>query len=143
MAWPSCSGWRSVPSSLPLDPAAEPSFWLFNYFPQILARDRLQMPPLAALCEQLGAHATPLPVPHDCSDGFLGAYWRSPRQYLDAGARSAISGFSLLHERRAVRRVAAAGRGPSLRAPGTRRYGYLLDVEAMDIGYRLVVGPLR
>jgi hypothetical protein len=37
-----------------------------------------------------------LPIPHDCSDGVLGAYWRRPEAYLDEGVRSAISTFSKL-----------------------------------------------
>ena len=25
-----------------------------------------------------------VPIPHDCLDGFLGAFWRRPEAYLDA-----------------------------------------------------------
>jgi len=31
------------------------------------------------------------PIPHDCVDGFLGAYWRRRHAYLDGSVRSAIS----------------------------------------------------
>src|SRR6266851_3875064 len=35
-------------------------------------------------------------LPHDCVDGFLGAYWRRPEAYLDAAVRGAISTFTKL-----------------------------------------------
>jgi hypothetical protein len=75
-------------------------------------------------------------IPHDCVDGFLGAYWRRPQAYLDAGVRSAISAFSKL-------RTLDAGLARLRRdiADGTwaRRYGELLDRAEIDLGYRLIV----
>jgi len=35
----------------------------------------------------------PVPIPHDCTDGFLHAYWRRPEAYLDARVRSGSSSF--------------------------------------------------
>jgi len=35
-----------------------------------------------------------VPIPADCMDGFLGAYWQSPEAYLNPIVRSAISTFS-------------------------------------------------
>jgi hypothetical protein len=40
----------------------------------------------------------PLPIPHDCVDGFLGAYWRRPQMYLDERVRRAISIFSKVQD---------------------------------------------
>lgn len=37
-----------------------------------------------------------IPIPHDCCDGFLGAYWRRPQAYLDWQVRSASSTFAKL-----------------------------------------------
>ena len=36
----------------------------------------------------------PVPIPHDCVDGLLGAYWRRPEAYLNAEIRSGISSFA-------------------------------------------------
>src|SRR6476660_8133905 len=83
---------------LTFDTEVAPPFWLFDYFPQMLAHDRMRMPPLTELCALLDARATPLPVPHDCIDGFLGAYWRRPAMYLDHQARAAMSAFATLPE---------------------------------------------
>ena len=42
---------------------------------------------------------TPVPVPHDCTDGFYGAYWRRSEAYLDRGVRAGISVFAQLSSR--------------------------------------------
>lgn len=34
------------------------------------------------------------PIPHDCADGFYGAFWRRPAAYLDASVRAGISVFA-------------------------------------------------
>lgn len=119
------------------DPAHE-GFWLTqDYFPDILALDRAIFPPLDALGSALGgADVLPLPIPHDCTDGFGSAYWRRPEAYLDAGVRGAISTFTRIgNVEPRVARLAAdleSGRWHD-------RYGALLGEEALDVGYRLVV----
>jgi SAM-dependent methyltransferase len=123
---------------LTFDTESAPSFWLFDYFPQILARDRLRMPPLGELCAQLRARALPLPIPHDCTDGFLGAYWRTPSAYLDERVRAAMSGFALVSEEElawGLRRL-ASDLGSGVWAA---RNGWLLGLDAADLGYRLLV----
>ena len=78
------------------DPAS-PGFWLTDYFPEILEIDRRIFPELGELNRLLGETCPrAILIPHDCTDGFLGAYWRRPGAYLDAGVRSSISTFSKL-----------------------------------------------
>ncbi|HEX6654000.1 MAG TPA: class I SAM-dependent methyltransferase, partial [Thermoleophilaceae bacterium] len=43
-----------------------------------------------------GARIEPVPIPHDCVDGFLHAYWRRPHAYLDPQVRAGISVFALM-----------------------------------------------
>ena len=122
------------------DPAT-PSFWLVDeYFPEIWAIDRPIFPTLADLRGVLGAiEVRPLPVPHDCVDGFLGAYWRRPEAYLDPGVRGAISTFTKIRDVEAgvarLRRDLADG-------TWLRRHADLLDRAQLDLGYRLVVARL-
>lgn len=124
---------------LTFDPESTPRFWLFDYFPGILAHDRTRMPPLGELCALLDATATPLPIGHDCTDGLLGAYWRTPEHYLDAGVRGAASGFAALS---AAELADGLGRLAADIDSGawTARYGSLLRQDAADLGYRVVVG---
>jgi hypothetical protein len=113
-------------------------FWLVReYFPEILRIDRPVFPPLAAIEAAAGPlEVQPVPVPAECADGFLGAFWRRPEAYLDEGVRGAMSGF---------RRIADPAPGLArLRRDledGTwaRRHDALLELPELDLGYRLVV----
>jgi SAM-dependent methyltransferase len=118
------------------DPAT-PGFWLVDeYFPEIWAIDRPIFPTLDELRRVLGTvEVRPVPVPADCTDGFLGAYWRRPTAYLDPVVRSAMSTFAKLRD--------ADGGIARLRADladGSwhRRHADLLDRSELDLGYRLV-----
>lgn len=81
-----------------------------------------------------------LPVPHDCTDGFLCAYWRRPEAYLDPNVRAAISFFA-----NTPGVDEAMTRLERDLADGTweRRNGYLRRETEMDFGYRLVIAELR
>ncbi|HOY29051.1 MAG TPA: class I SAM-dependent methyltransferase [Flavobacteriales bacterium] len=122
---------------LTYDPAFR-GFWLGDYIPELIALDEAQMPALNLYEQWLGpVTIAPVPIPHDCSDGFLCAYWRRPEAYLDPRVRSAISSFwkvgdvSLGMER--LERELRTGEW-------RERYGNLLTLDALDLGYRLVVG---
>ncbi len=122
------------------DPGSLGEFWLTSeYFPGILDLDRPRFPSMAALERSLGAlRAIPVPIPHDCEDGFLGAFWRRPEGYLDPAVRGAISGFTLLdpeHVRRGVARLTEDRRSGRWAA----RHAALRERESLDLGYRLVV----
>jgi hypothetical protein len=85
-----------------------------------------------------GGRVEPVPIPHDCRDGFLHAYWRRPRAYLDPEVRAGISVFHLLPA------AEVAGAIERLRADldsgeWERRNAGLLGLEELDLGYRLVV----
>ena len=115
-------------------------FWLIReYFPEILELDRRVFPSLREIETAIGpAASSVVPVPADCVDGFLGAYWRRPAQYLDARARAAISVFSKLD--------CAAGLSRLRRdlEDGTwlANNGALQMLHELDVGYRLVVAQL-
>ena len=124
------------------DPAATSGFWLVDdYFPEMVAIDREIFPTLEALRRSLGpVDARPLLVPHDCVDGFLGAYWRRPEAYLDAGVRGAISTFTKLAD---VESGLARLRADLADGTWERRHVDLLRRDALDLGYRLVVAERR
>ena len=77
-------------------------------------------------------------MPHDCTDGFLGAYWRRPEAYLDPAVRAAISGLALVDSTRlrpGLERLAHDLRTGAWR----RRNAAILEAGELDLGYRLVV----
>ncbi len=118
----------------------EAEFWLLrDYLPEVARRDREHAVPVELVAEAIGAEAVvPIPIPHDCTDGFLGAYWRRPAAYLDPAARAAISVFALAeveHYREGLARLDADLRSGAWH----RRYGHLLDLDTVDLGYRLLI----
>jgi SAM-dependent methyltransferase len=112
-------------------------FWLTDYFPEILEVDQRAMPAVSAIERHLGtAKVFDIPIPHDCTDGLLGAHWRRPHAYLDAGVRSATSVFSQIENLEpGLSRLRADLESGSWR----RQYGHLLSRSDLDLGYRLIV----
>ncbi len=114
-------------------------FWLTrDYFPALQALDRRIMPPIRALVSELGeVQVVPVPVPHDCVDGFLGAYWRRPEVYLDPLARRSMSSFAAIDAAEAADGVDRLAR--DLRSGAWHeRNEHLLTLDALDVGYRLL-----
>ena len=121
---------------LTYDPAFR-DYWLADYIPELVALDEGQMPPMGKYAEWLGpARIAPVPIPYDCTDGFLSAYWRRPAAYLDPRIRAAMSSFWAVGDISAalerLERDLDSG-------AWTQRYGKILDLDAGDYGYRLVV----
>src|SRR4051794_14423533 len=86
---------------LTFDPHESEAFWVVrDYLPEIAAVDRARLPTIPAIVEALGGQAEVerVPIPHDCRDGFLGAYWRRPERYLEPAARPGISCFGELDQ---------------------------------------------
>ena len=77
-----------------------------------------------------------VPIPHNCTDGFMCAYWRRPEAYLDSKVRSAISTFSKLGD---VTTALDKLDRDLKSGDWHRRYGNLLDTTELDLGYRLIV----
>jgi SAM-dependent methyltransferase/GNAT superfamily N-acetyltransferase len=113
-------------------------FWLVDdYFPEIGVIDRPIFPSMDEFTRVLGSvESRPLLIPHDCTDGFLGAYWRRPHAYLDAGVRGAISTFSKIGD---VEPGLSRLRRDLEDGTWQRRHGHLLDRQGIDLGYRLVI----
>ena len=87
-----------------------------------------------------GARVEPVPIPHDCLDGFLHAYWRRPHAYLDPQVRAGISACALMDRdclEEGVARLAADLESGAWE----RRHADLLDLEQLDLGYRLLIHP--
>ncbi len=121
---------------LTYDPSQRP--WLTDYLPELVKLDEIQMPNMSNYARWLGTvHVKPVLVPHDCSDGFLYAYWRRPTAYLDARLRSGSSSFW------AIGHAADVGLQRLCTDIETgeweRRYAKLLTLDEYDAGYRLVV----
>lgn len=126
------------------DPGLAERFWLtrdylpgfIGLIPQRYRRRGFWEQELRSL---LGAaEVQPVPVPHDCQDGFYQAYWRHPRAYLDPQVRAGISVFhrlpeaELAHAMERLRRDLDEGQWE-------KRHGQLCEESELDVGLRLVI----
>jgi SAM-dependent methyltransferase len=126
------------------DDAVFRQFWLLQeYLPAAADTDARLAVPIAKLVSLLGAVSIQtVPVPHDCLDGFGGAYWRRPHAYLDETVRAGISMFALTPKSlldRGLERLAA----DLASGAWERRHADLLDMPQLDLGYRLLVADLE
>jgi SAM-dependent methyltransferase len=128
------------------DPARWHDFWLPDeYLPgaDVLVPDWYRPGVWAdELRELLGdVRLEPVPIPHDCRDGFFGAFWRRPEAYLDERVRRGISVFSMIDSDE-VREGLARLREDLRAGRWHERHGHLLEQEELDLGYCLVVAEL-
>jgi SAM-dependent methyltransferase len=132
---------RQVVLTWAQDYTAQHFWFLTDYLPEAAEReaDLAAAATITAAWPESRVH--PVPVPHDCTDGFFAAYWRRPEAYLVPAVRASISGLALLDPElveSAVRRLARDLESGAW----AERYADLLGLEALDCGYRLVVAEL-
>jgi SAM-dependent methyltransferase len=126
------------------DPALAERFWLTrDYLPAFidLIPERYREPGYWSreLGELLGdVEVEPVPVPHDCLDGFYQAYWRRPRAYLEKRVRDSISVFHRLPGDEVSAALERLRRDLD-RGVWESRYENLLDLQTLDVGLRLAV----
>jgi len=125
---------------LTFDPDFISGYWLVrDYLPQIAVQDETRFPPIATVAAALGeAEIVPVPIAHDCTDGFLCAWWRRPLAYLEADVRANISSLSTLPDDVVSE---ALGRLRRDVADGSweARNAQLIALGEADFGYRLLV----
>jgi SAM-dependent methyltransferase len=114
--------------------------WLTgSYFPSLgaLVHARFPSPALYRTC--LGEHELrAVPVPADCTDGFLDAYWARPESYLDPAVRAGIFWFREIPAPElatGLRRLEQDLRDGSWDAT----HGALRAQREHDVGLRLVI----
>ncbi|MEV0718915.1 methyltransferase domain-containing protein [Asanoa sp. NPDC050611] len=115
-------------------------FWLLSeYLPEATAFEDRRAVPIDRLAALLGnPRITVVPLPHDCVDGVGAAYWRRPDAYLDPTIRA---GMSMLAQHDAETLRPGLDRLAADLASGRwhDRHRDLLDLDQLDVGYRLLV----
>lgn len=118
-------------------------YWLTEYFRDLATQVLDQFPAVDVLADELGCpvEVHDWPVPHDCIDGFQGAWWRRPEAYFAPLVRGGISSFHRLSD---AELDDGLSRLRSDLDDGTwaLRNGHLLGLEDLDLGYRIVVADL-
>ena len=123
------------------DPAFADAFWMTrDYLPTFLRRLRGRS--LTELMTPLSpVEMRPVPIPHDCADGFYAAHWRRPEAYLDPEVRAGISIFHQLPADEVADGIARL-RADLESGAWAKRNADLLERDALDLGFRVVVAEL-
>jgi SAM-dependent methyltransferase len=133
---------RIVFLTLDLDVTAQ--MWLCrDYLPEIIEHDRTAFPTITHLQTALpNAQVETVPVPADCTDGFLVALWSRPEAHLDANVRRASSTWHRLPP--AVIEIGLDRLRQDLDSGAwDDRYGQLRTQVTLDIGLRIVKAELQ
>jgi SAM-dependent methyltransferase len=114
-----------------------------DYLPELLGPHMAKFPSMEDLCSLLtDPEVEILPVPHDCTDGFMAALWARPEAYLDPATRAATSPWYDLPDDLADRALERLG--ADLRSgEWHQRYAGLLDLQELDVGLRLITTASR
>ena len=119
------------------NPAFRDAFWLARDLLPSFPHDGTE--PWEEVRAALGAtREVAVPIPHDCRDGFLMAFWRRPEAFLDPVVRANISVFALLPPAE-VDALVANLRADLESGAWARRNADLLDRDELDLGYRVLV----
>ena len=113
----------------------EKEFWLTrDYLPHFMEADK-KLFPLWFDEDPDTVEVQTVPVPHDCRDGFLCAYWRRPEAYLNVEVQRSISSFSRVGDyEKGLEKL----RGDLSDRTWRNRNQDLLRKTSVDWGYRLV-----
>ena len=120
------------------------SFDISFYEAAWLTRDYLTtFRPESMSIEEIASHfgaqrIEPVPVPADCRDGFMYAYWKRPRAYLEPYVRDGVSVFRLTPQDEVSAAVEAL-RADLDSGEWERRNADILELDELDLGYRLLI----
>jgi ubiquinone/menaquinone biosynthesis C-methylase UbiE len=118
--------------------------WLYEYFPFFWdAFDQYPSPDELArmLTRATGERANVITfrLPPDLRDSFAGAAWRRPERYLEVRYRQNISSFRKADPGAVIEGLTRLA-GDLTSGVWRMRYGSLLDLADLDVGYRFVCG---
>ena len=118
-------------------------FWLLREYLPAAAQSGADLAvPITKLTSLLGDPTiVPVPVPHDCVDGFGGAYWRRPQAYLNPTVQAGMSLFALT-PKPALREGLSRLRADLASGEWNRQHQDLLHSQQLDLGYRLLIAEL-
>jgi SAM-dependent methyltransferase len=109
-----------------------------DYLPELLGQHVARFPTIDRLRDLLpNARVEVLPVPRECEDGFMAAFWARPHAYLDPAARAATSPWHDLPAA-VVDRALTQLRVHLDSGEWQRRHGHLLALTELDVGLRLI-----
>jgi SAM-dependent methyltransferase len=126
---------------LTFDPVPPKYWWISDYVPELSEVDGRRMPAIERIERALGGltEVQTVPVPVDCTDGFLPAFYGRPERLLEPEVRRAMSAWSFLPPETVTRfeRDLAAD---LVSGDWDTKYGAFRTRDVFDGGLRLVIG---
>ncbi|KAJ3329992.1 hypothetical protein HDU93_000681 [Gonapodya sp. JEL0774] len=130
---------------LTFDPETLAKFWIAEYTGEMLTVEAgRRFPTMARLQDILGRHGAsvveviPIPIPLNCTDGFIEAYYGRPEMYLDEAVRKAQSSWSFFSKERQTGYVNKL-RSDLESGLWDKKYGHLRSLKEYQGSVRLVV----
>jgi SAM-dependent methyltransferase len=117
-------------------------WFIRDYLPEVLPGHAESFPTVDRLLRTLpDSTTTVVPVPRNCVDGFLAAYWGRPEAYLDAAVRPGSSPWHQVPSV-AVDRAVLRLSDDLVTGEWDGRYGHLRLRTELDVGLRIVRSDL-
>lgn len=122
------------------DPGTLDRHWLADYAPTLLVAERRRLPPLDRIRAGLGGQVEvrPLPIPIDCTDGFIEAFYARPEMLLDPSVRAGQSAWGFIPDMEAGAALDAL-RADLASGAWDARYGELRRTPTFDGSLRLLI----
>jgi SAM-dependent methyltransferase len=122
-----------------MDVGALGELWIVrDYLPELLGQHAARFPTIDRLRDLLpNVEVEVLPIPRECEDGFMAAFWARPYAYLDPAARAATSPWHDLPAA-VVDRALTQLRADLDSGAWQRRHGHSLARNELDVGLRLI-----
>lgn len=116
-------------------------YWLNDYAPDLIAAEKRRYPPIDRIAAHVGAEPriVPIPIPLDCSDGIIEAFYGRPERLLDPAVRRAQSSWGFIDSAAESRFVAALS-ADLASGRWDERHGALRTQKAYEGSLRLIVG---
>jgi SAM-dependent methyltransferase len=115
-------------------------FWINDYVPELVVREGRRMPPISDVAALLGGEVTiaPVPIPLDCVDGFIEAFYGRPEAFLDPAVRAAQSAWGTVDPAYVEAGMARLA-GDLASGAWDAKYGALRTQPAYEGSLRLIV----
>jgi SAM-dependent methyltransferase len=123
------------------DPHAWATFWLGDYAPELIETERKRLPEIATIQQALGGATTvqAVPIPLDCTDGFIEAYYGRPEHLLHREVRQAQSAWRFI-DAEIEQRAITALKADLESGAWDRKYGHLRTACTYDGSLRVIIG---
>jgi hypothetical protein len=113
-----------------------------DYLPELMTCYARSFPSMKQVLDALPAATVQrLMVPRDCTDRMFAALWARPEQHLDPEVRAATSVWHQVPEAASARALRQL-RSDLATGEWDKRYGYLRQLEELDVGLRLLRAEL-